>query len=105
MGAQVLQTSWFVASVITEIVFLFTARVRLPILKAQEPSKLISILGVIVIGTTLVLPYISIGHILFSFVSIPLKNILLIIGIILGYLISNEILKHFYYKNRFTASN
>ncbi|MCK7478918.1 MAG: hypothetical protein M0C28_17285 [Candidatus Moduliflexus flocculans] len=37
-GAAILQTNWFMGSVLTELVFLFSIRTRLPFYKASRPS-------------------------------------------------------------------
>jgi Mg2+-importing ATPase len=62
ISPQVLQTNWFMGSVLTELVFLFSIRTRLPIWKAKKPAFILFILTVIAFMTAILLPYTSLGH-------------------------------------------
>ncbi|MFH1408004.1 MAG: HAD-IC family P-type ATPase [Patescibacteria group bacterium] len=98
ISPAVLQTNWFMGSVITELLFLFSIRTKRGIFKATKPSKSILVLTVFTIIITLILPFTVLGHKLFSFES-PKPSYLVTMGIIVVcYLAVTEIVKRLYYK-------
>ena len=56
-GAETLQTNWFMGSVLTELVFLFSIRTKLPFYKASRPSWYVLALTGLAGAVTIVLPY------------------------------------------------
>ena len=66
-GAAILQTNWFMGSVLTELVFLFSIRTKLPFYKATRPSWYVLALTGIAAAVTLVLPYTFFGQAAFHF--------------------------------------
>jgi Mg2+-importing ATPase len=101
ISPQVLQTNWFMGSVLTELVFLFSIRTRLPIWKAKKPAFILFILTVIAFMTAILLPYTSLGQTIFSFKAPSLVHVELILGLVGFYFISTESVKLLYY--HFTA--
>ncbi|HRN70797.1 MAG TPA: HAD-IC family P-type ATPase, partial [Candidatus Woesebacteria bacterium] len=98
ISPQVLQTNWFIGSVLTELVFLFSIRTRLPILKATPPSiPLITLSGVAFL-TSIILPFTTLGHIVFEFITPNMHYIILILIITGGYFITTEVVKLMYYR-------
>mgnify|MGYP003552391914 FL=1 len=90
---SVLQTNWFMASVITEILLLFSIRSMLPIEKAGLPAPIILWLtGGALVGTIL-LPIIPFTAKLFEFTPPTAAHLGLILGLSLVYLIVSEIAK------------
>lgn len=97
-GAPVLQTNWFIGSVLTELVLLFAIRTRLPFWKAKAPSRWLTILSVSAGLVTILLPFTSVGRNFFKFQA-PTINHLLIIFLVIGiYFVVTESVKLTYYR-------
>lgn len=97
-GAQVLQTSWFVGSILTELVFLFSIRTRLPFFKASSPSWSLMILTAVAAAVTIILPYTSFGQEVFSFAPPPLSSLGIILGLVAAFFVTAELVKLSYYR-------
>ena len=98
LGASVLQTNWFVASVLTELAFLFSIRTNFPFYKACRPSWILLLLSFFVGFVTLVLPYTYIGQMFFLFVPPTFKQLLIIFAVVCCYFLATELIKLFYYR-------
>ncbi len=92
-GAGVLQTNWFIASVITEIVLLFSIRSMLPIGKAGWPAPTIIWLSGFAFVMTITLPLIPFTAHYFEFVTPSWQDLGLIISLTFVYLIVSELVK------------
>ena len=94
----VLQTAWFIGSLLTELVFFFSVRTSQVFYKASRPSWQLITLMVLVGAATMILPYLEIGQRLFYFV--PLKPIYMIwiIFITIAYFFTTEFVKVIYYR-------
>lgn len=90
---SILQTNWFIASVLTEILLLFSIRSMLPIGKAGMPAPLILWLTGFAILGTLLLPLIPATATLFEFTPPSGAHLALIIGLSLLYLFVSEVVK------------
>src|SRR5690606_25252396 len=66
---QVLQTSWFVTSTISEVIFIFLFRAPMLFIRAHRPSILLMGLSLFVVLTAIILPFTTIGHRVFLFAS------------------------------------
>lgn len=97
-GAQVLQTSWFIGSILTELVFLFSIRTRLPFYRARRPSIHVLALTTVAAAATILLPYTSIGQALFSFVPPSPGALAIILGLVAGFFVTTELVKVSYYR-------
>lgn len=94
----VLQTNWFIGSVITELVFLFSIRSRLSLFKARPPSFTLVTLSCIAGAVTLLIPFTMWGQKIFSFVAPQSSHLLMIAGVSLTYFILTEQIKLLYYR-------
>jgi P-type Mg2+ transporter len=92
-GASVLQTNWFVASVITELALLFSVRSLLPIEKAGMPSVLIIAVSIIAGVVALLLPVIPITAHYFDFTAPTAAALSLILVFTLIYVATTEAVK------------
>ncbi len=90
---EVLQTNWFIASVITEILLLVSIRSMLPIEKAGWPAPIILWLSALAFITTLALPIIPYTAELFGFTTPTFAHLALIVSLALVYLITSELVK------------
>ncbi len=92
-GAGVLQTNWFIASVVTEIVLLFSIRSMLPIEKAGMPAPLIIWLSGAAILATIILPLVPLTAHYFEFVTPTWSDLALILTLAFVYFIVTESVK------------
>jgi Mg2+-importing ATPase len=99
-----LQTSWFITSTISEIIFIFLFRTKLFFLMAHRPSWTLIGLSLFVIITALILPFTHIGHTLFLFASPEWKHLPWLVGVIIFNMVLAETVKLIYYylKDRVT---
>lgn len=95
--AAVIQTNWFIESTLTILVFIFSIRTPLPFYRASLPSwqLVVSILLIALVGVSL--PFTSVGQKYFSFVLPQARDLLIIMGIVVCYFITSEVVKHLYY--------
>lgn len=101
-GAQVLQTNWFIGSILTELVFLFSIRTKLPFYKASRPSLYLMGLTAVAAAATIILPYTAFGQEVFSFTPPSLQALGIIIGLVAAFFVTAELVKIFFY--RYTVS-
>ncbi len=97
-GETTLQTLWFMESVLTELVLLFSIRTSKFFLKSYAPSKLISILSVIIFVLTVGIPYTKIGRTLFGFNTPRPEYLVVLVVIIVSYFAVTEAVKLIYYR-------
>jgi Mg2+-importing ATPase len=90
---EVLQTNWFIASVITEILLLVSLRSMLPIEKAGRPASLLIWLSAGAFITTILLPIIPVTAEFFEFTPPTMAHLGLIISLACVYLVVSEIAK------------
>lgn len=93
ISPEVLQTNWFIASVITEVILLFSIRSMLPIEKAGKPAPIVIGLSAVAIVLALSLPIIPFTASFFGFTSPTLVHLGLILLLTLIYLITTELAK------------
>ncbi len=100
-GAAILQTNWFIGSILTELVFLFSIRTRLPFYKATRPSSYVMGLTSLAAAVTILLPYTSFGQTVFRFTPPTAMHLGIILGLVIAFFIVAELVKISYY--RFTT--
>ncbi len=99
-GERVLQTYWFMASVLTELVFIYSIRTKGWFMQAKRPAGILVFLTIIAGAVAIALPFSSIGQVSFNFVS-PQRNALLIVGLLVaGYFATTEVIKKVYFNIR-----
>jgi Mg2+-importing ATPase len=89
----VLQTNWFIASVITELLLLVSIRSMLPIEKAGRPAAIVVILSAVAIAITFALPLIPWTANFFEFTRPSMAQLGLIVSIAVLYLVTTELVK------------
>ncbi|MBI5134951.1 magnesium-translocating P-type ATPase [Candidatus Uhrbacteria bacterium] len=99
IGPQVLQTNWFIASILTELLFIFAVRTHRWMFAARRPSMPLMLLTGVAAIATIVIPYSSIGHSVFQFVTPRPGDMAIIIGIAISYMICTEAVKLAYYRH------
>ncbi len=92
-GASILQTNWFIASILTELVLIFSIRSMLPIEKAGPPAKSIIWLSLGAFVTTLLIPFIPLTAYYFGFVRPSFSDLGLILSLTALYFVTTEFSK------------
>ena len=97
---SLMRTLWFVGSVLTEIVLIFSVRTRQAFWKASRPS--IALIGLALASglVTLLLPFTYFGRQVFFFTSPPIFNFLLVLFLVVGYFIISEEVKLRYFTSK-----
>ncbi len=98
LGEGILQTNWFVASILTELLFLFSIRTRGFFVRASRPSWLLTAFSVFAAAITVSLPFTAFGREVFHFVPPSAIHFVWIAGLLLFYLAITETVKLFYYR-------
>jgi Mg2+-importing ATPase len=98
-GEKSIQTHWFLLSILTELVVIFSVRTRKFFLFAKSPSLILLSLSILVFVVSFTLPFTKFGQNYFYFISPTLQTILIILSLGLAYLLSNEIVKSLYFKH------
>jgi Mg2+-importing ATPase len=97
-GAETLQTNWFMGSVLTELVFLFSIRSKLPFYKASRPSWYV-LAGTGIAGAlAIILPFTSFGQTAFHFTPPTAVQLGIIFGLVGAFFVCAELVKNFYYR-------
>lgn len=92
-----LQTYWFIGSVLTELVFIYSIRVQGFFLKSIAPGKIMVFLTFIAAVTSVIAPFTAFGKRIFGFIQ-PEPYSLLIVFLIVGcYFVVTEAVKLGYY--------
>jgi P-type Mg2+ transporter len=92
------RTGWFVESVISASLVVLVIRTRGPFLKSRPGTSLL-IATLLIVGVTLVLPFIPIGGTLFGFTPLPITFLVLMMLIVAFYIASAEVAKKVFYKH------
>ncbi len=92
-GAGVLQTNWFIASVVTEILLLLSIRSLLPIERAGMPAPIILWLSGFALLAALLIPMVPLTAYYFSFTPPSFSDLALIVGLAAVYLVVTELVK------------
>lgn len=99
-----LQTNWFIGSIITELLFLFSIRRHGFFTSGVRPAPIILVLSVIAATLAVIIPFTSLGHHIFQFTSPTLMQ-LATIGIVAAiYLVVTESVKLLYFKRQTAAA-
>lgn len=95
---EILQTNWFIGSILTELVFLFSIRTHKFAFFAQRPSNYIIGLTVCAFVATILFPFTRFGHEFFRFVTPTRQDILTILALTALYFVISEVVKLLYYR-------
>jgi Mg2+-importing ATPase len=98
-GEHILQTNWFMGSILTELLFLFSIRTRLPFWKAVRPSATVLGLTASAFVATLVIPYTRFGQTVFQFTPPSAGDLGIILGLVGGFFVAAELVKALYYQH------
>lgn len=97
---ETLQTSWFITSTISEVIFIFLFRTQLLFFRGHRPSALLVGLSMFVVLTAIILPCTAFGSKVFLFTAPELKHVPWLVGVVLFNLVFAEGAKLTYYAVR-----
>lgn len=98
-----LQTAWFLLSIATEVILIFSFRTYLPFFRSRRIPSLLLLLSVGVVCFSFILPFSSFGQAVFLFVRPTLQMMQTVVFLIIGYFVMTEIVKHFYEEHFHTS--
>ncbi len=90
------RTGWFVESVISASLIVLVIRTR-KVFFRSKPGKALLIATISVVALTLIIPFTPLVG-LMGFVALPMKFMVFLVMIIVTYIATTEIAKHFFYK-------
>jgi len=93
-----LQTLWFIESILTEIVLIFSIRTFRFFVKAKLPSLSLMIIAFLTFLITILLPFTNFGKETFYFISPSLSSLSIVFILIIGYFITSEVVKLIYFR-------
>lgn len=93
ISPEVLQTNWFIASALTEILLVFSIRSLLPITKAGRPAPVIMWLSGVAFTLILLIPIVPVTAHFFEFQRPSVTHLAIIIALALLYLAVTEAVK------------
>ena len=103
VSPEALQTHWFMASILTELLFLFSIRSRGWFFKTIRPSTPLILLTTLAFITTITLPFTAFGQSMFHFMRPSMSSLGFVLAIVAIYFITTEFAKVFYYRMTNTA--
>lgn len=98
ISSGVLQTNWFMASILTELVFLFSIRTKGLFFKGARPSGSVVYLTILAMIATVYIPFTKFGQEIFKFVRPSNEHLLMIFAVVVVYFAVTESVKLMYYK-------
>lgn len=98
ISVEVLQTGWFIGSIITELLFIFSIRTSGLFWKGKAPSIWLVVLTGCAFIITILLPFIPFGQTVFKFTALSFTQLGVILGITAAYFAVSECVKLGYYK-------
>ncbi|MBI2416145.1 MAG: HAD-IC family P-type ATPase [Candidatus Kerfeldbacteria bacterium] len=99
MGPAILQTNWFIGSILTELVFIFSIRTHRFFLRSRRPSGSLIALSLAGVIGTIVIPFTALGQSLFHFVTPSWNHLMIIFTIVAVYFVLTELVKFLYYSH------
>lgn len=95
-GPATLQTAWFVMSVVTEVILIFSLRTRGLFFRTRRPATLLLSLALLVLSVVVVLPFTALGQNVFQFQQPSIQLLLLVLVLAAAYFVTTEMVKRFF---------
>ncbi len=102
-GVALFQTSWFMISLLTELLVVLVLRTRGPALRSR-PSALLWRTTVVVALATFAIPFLGGLSAVFGFVPLSVPQLAAVVAIVTGYLLATEGVKRWYFRSAFGAA-
>lgn len=97
-GEGILQTNWFILSLLTELILIFSLRSKRSFWKAKRPSTILAVLSILMLALAVIVPMSDFGQRVFHFVKPDAFSVMWIIGLVTVYFFVTEIVKRLYYR-------
>ncbi|OGI15206.1 MAG: hypothetical protein A3E38_01160 [Candidatus Moranbacteria bacterium RIFCSPHIGHO2_12_FULL_54_9] len=94
-----LQTAWFILSVITEVIIIFSLRTRFVFFRTRRPSVMLTILSFAALAVAMLIPLLPFGSSVFHFIRPDASFVMIIASLAVGYFIATETVKYLYYRH------
>ena len=94
----ILQTLWFIESILTEVALIFAIRTRHFFLNTKRPSLILIFLAIIDLLFIVLLPFTNLGRKIFHFALPPIAGVLIVFSLVLIYFVISEIVKLIYFR-------
>jgi Mg2+-importing ATPase len=94
----IIQTLWFIESILTELMLVFAIRTRHFFLNTKRPSITLLFLTILDAIVIVLLPFTNFGKEFFHFVSPPISLLLIVFSLVISYFIVSEIVKLVYFR-------
>ena len=98
-GEALFQTSWFMISLLTELVVVLVLRTHRPALLSQ-PSDVLLGATIVVSVLTFAIPVLGAVSAAFNFVPLPMSLLTSVVAIVLGYVVATELVKIWFFRAR-----
>ena len=95
----VLQTNWFIGSVLTEIALIYSVRTKGVFWRAKRPAGVLIALSIFAVLATLILPFLKFGQKLFKFHAPSAEHLMMIFAVVGIYFMVTELIKIWYYRS------
>ena len=95
----VLQTNWFIGSILTELTLIYSIRTHKSFLRSSRPSASLLILTLVAMTLTILIPMTRFGADVFQFIPPTSQHLALIIGLVIAYFLTTEVVKNMYYRH------
>jgi Mg2+-importing ATPase len=92
-----LQTSWFLLSIMTELVLLYSLRSSKWFFLSSRPSLVLAAFSMLAFSLAFFTPLSSIGEEIFHFIHPTKAMLAVVLSLAIGYFLLTEIMKRFYY--------
>ncbi|MDP2934693.1 MAG: HAD-IC family P-type ATPase, partial [bacterium] len=99
VGESKLQTLWYIESILTEIILIFSIRTSRFFLKSKMPSPVFLFISILTVLVTVFLPFTGFGRSVFHFVVPDPKSLFIVFSLVLSYFILSEIAKLYYFRH------
>lgn len=93
----IIQSLWFIESVLTEIALIYIIRTKGLFYKAKKPKFLLVFFTIVGAIFVVLLPYLKIGQNWFGFVALPILPLITVLFLISIYFVVSEIVKLIYF--------
>ena len=98
---ETLRTAWFIESILTELVLIFSIRTKKFIFRSRsKPSGIILFLTSLAAISTFAVTFLPFGKNIFGFTPLSYNNLITIIVVAAGYFITSELVKLLIYKTK-----
>lgn len=98
ISPEVLQTNWFIGSILTELVLIFSIRAKKLFTRVPKPSQILLWLSLMAGAAAIAIPFTPFGQKTLHFVRPSSYHLILILTLTSLYLICTEVSKLLYYK-------